>query len=406
MSLIDTRLTQEQKAQLLPLRNITGSVNVPVLKLSPKFLAQIAYYHHKSGNIEWSGPLMYSREGVSNLDDLLIQGENKTMELTVHEILLADIGTSGYTSYTLDDQEIQGRIMDYQMEGMHMGLCHTHHNMKTFFSGTDNEELQENTPNHKMYLSLIVNFSDGGSYSARICSVNTEKIALSEALKGRNITSDQTLDLDTIFIENKVIDYIDLNIQYDLDELSIERYSRIVDAKQAARSIPMHHTTGSYPMYNRYLERDFTSRYGNFVNKGLDMVRGKLLDFIFYLTTVDFDVKSKDIDMKALHKAFAEVEDYNKVNLDIVEGNFCNIPDYVIEMVWGDDKPGFTVDEDQILEVMEEAQTIVKKEFSKYKKINSIFKDSVKYWKDQATLIDKEDSVNPFDYRNQLELWD
>jgi len=406
MSLIDTRLTQEQKAQLLPLRNITGSVNVPVLKLSPKFLAQIAYYHHKSGNIEWSGPLMYSREGVSNLEDLLTQGENKTMELTVHEILLADIGTSGYTSYTLDDQEIQGRIMDYQMEGMHMGLCHTHHNMKTFFSGTDNEELQENTPNHKMYLSLIVNFSDGGSYSARICSVNTEKIALSEALKGKNITSDQTVDLATIFIENKVIDYIDLNIQYDLDELSIERYSRIVDAKQAARAIPTYPGAGSYPTYNKYLERDFTSRYGNFVNKGLDMVRGKLLDFIFYLTTVDFDVKSKDIDMKALHKAFAEVEDYNKVNLDIVEGNFANIPDYVIEMVWGDDKPGFTVDEDQILEVMEEAQTIVKREFSKYKKINSIFKDSVKYWKDQATLVDKEDSVNPFDLKDQLQLWD
>lgn len=404
MSLTETKLTQQQKTLLLPLRNITGLVNVPVLKLSPKFLAQIAYYHHKSGNIEWSGPLMYSREGVSNLDDLLIQGENKTMGLTVHEILLADIGTSGYTSYTLDDQEIQGRVMDYQMEGMHMGLCHTHHNMKTFFSGTDNEELQENTPNHKMYLSLIVNFSDGGSYSARICSVNTEKITLSEALKGKNITSEQTLDLDNIFIENKVIDYIDLNIQYDLDELSIERYSRIVDAKQAAKNI---RTESNFsPMYNKYLERDFTSRFGNIANRGLAMTRGKLLDFIFYLTTVDFDVKSKDIDMKALHKAFTEVEDYNKVNLDIVEGNFCNIPDYVIEMVWGDDKPGFAVDEDQILEVMEEAQTIVKKEFSKYKKINSIFKDAVKYWKDQAALVNEDDALNPFDYRNQLQIWD
>jgi len=276
--------------------------------------------------------------------------------------------------------------------------------MKTFFSGTDNEELQENTPNHKMYLSLIVNFSDGGSYSARICSVNTEKITLSEALKGKNITSEQTLDLDNIFIENKVIDYIDLNIQYDLDELSIERYSRIVDAKQAVKNI---RTESNFsPMYNKYLERDFTSRFGNIANRGLAMTRGKLLDFIFYLTTVDFDVKSKDIDMKALHKAFTEVEDYNKVNLDIVEGNFCNIPDYVIEMVWGDDKPGFAVDEDQILEVMEEAQTIVKKEFSKYKKINSIFKDAVKYWKDQAALVNEDDALNPFDYINQLQLWD
>lgn len=124
MSIIST--TESKRESLLPLKDITDLVNVPSLILSEKVIAQISYYHHKVKGSEWSGPLIYSRTGADDLLKLFKDGNNETMELRAEDILIADIGTPGYTSYKLDSPALMSKVMDYQLDGKHLAHCHTH----------------------------------------------------------------------------------------------------------------------------------------------------------------------------------------------------------------------------------------------------------------------------------------
>jgi hypothetical protein len=69
---------------------------------------------------------------------------------------LLDKGTTGFTEYNFDS-----RVVSYMTEmdyfNLKIGHCHSHHEMKTFFSGTDMSELNDNSEFIKPYLSLIVN---------------------------------------------------------------------------------------------------------------------------------------------------------------------------------------------------------------------------------------------------------
>ena len=70
-----------------------------------------------------------------------------------------DIGSGAYTEYDLDKS-----LMSYMMKknldlgvNCFMGHVHSHHNMKVYFSVTDEDELCINAPQHNAYLSIIVN---------------------------------------------------------------------------------------------------------------------------------------------------------------------------------------------------------------------------------------------------------
>jgi hypothetical protein len=99
---------------------------------------------------------------------------NKPEKLKLHieDILPLDKGTTGFTSYEFDE-----RFIDYLMEdpevrmGWKVGHVHSHHNMRTFFSGTDEQELMDNCPQHNFYLSLIVNNRD--EFEARVAIYST-----------------------------------------------------------------------------------------------------------------------------------------------------------------------------------------------------------------------------------------
>jgi len=109
-----------------PLKDITSLVNVPKLILSKELISQIFTYHVAVKGKEWSGPLIYSRTGADSVKDLYKNGANKEMELKGIEFLLADIGSAGGTDYELNDPEILSDLMDYQLNGNHAGLIHTH----------------------------------------------------------------------------------------------------------------------------------------------------------------------------------------------------------------------------------------------------------------------------------------
>lgn len=121
---------------------------------------EIDWLHFNVKDKEWSGILLYEHiEG--DLDD------PESIVIKAHKLVLMDIGNATYTAATLDSDDIM-KVYDSMPEGVNykMGLIHTHHNMSTFFSGTDKEELQDTAPLHNYYVSLIVNYA--GTYSCRI----------------------------------------------------------------------------------------------------------------------------------------------------------------------------------------------------------------------------------------------
>lgn len=66
-------------------------------------------------------------------------------------------GSSAYTEYEFGEDFIKYRMAHPESLEWEVGNCHSHNNMQTFFSGTDMNDLQENSLSNNYYLSLIVN---------------------------------------------------------------------------------------------------------------------------------------------------------------------------------------------------------------------------------------------------------
>lgn len=112
-------------------------------------LEQIKHLCSVISTVEWSGCLFYSIDGSIK--------DPKNMVITLKDILPLDKGSSGFTSYEIDNRYVEYLMDDEERLEWHVGHIHSHHNMAVFFSGTDTEELHENSENHNLYLSLIVN---------------------------------------------------------------------------------------------------------------------------------------------------------------------------------------------------------------------------------------------------------
>lgn len=99
--------------------------------------------------VEWSGVLFYKVKGSIT--------KPETFECIITDILPMDMGTSAYTEYEFD-QDIADYIEeDDERFDWKIGHIHSHNTMRTYFSGTDMSELNDNSEFHNYYLSLIVN---------------------------------------------------------------------------------------------------------------------------------------------------------------------------------------------------------------------------------------------------------
>lgn len=225
------------------------------MKISSDLLTKIRYLHRNIKRKEWSGPLVYKIESgkINNPENLVISAEN---------LFLMDIGTAGSTSFEMD-QDSTVMMFDHfpqLSEGTHRtGLIHSHHDMKSFFSGTDDSELADNTASHNMYLSLIVNYDE--EFVARV--------AFTVKSKDKVITSLSYTDIDDTVIERdfedeeekEFIGYYDCDIQLDavsIDENFINRYEELSKP-------PMQITTNPDHRWNGYLGLDTNGR-GDYYN--------------------------------------------------------------------------------------------------------------------------------------------
>jgi len=123
-------------------------LKVPII-MSEEILNKIKYLCRNINKDEWSGALFYSIEGSIK--------EPLTFKIKLEDILPLDKGTSSYTEYELDDRYLDYLMEDEKRMNWYVGHIHSHNTMAVFFSGTDMAELNDNSPSHNFYLSLIVN---------------------------------------------------------------------------------------------------------------------------------------------------------------------------------------------------------------------------------------------------------
>jgi hypothetical protein len=139
-----------QKSAHIRYENITLK-GEPVVHLSSTVWDKIKYLCKNINTVEWSGSIFYRF-----ISDNPTLSDVTTLDIEVVDIIPLDKGTTGFTEYNFDS-----RVVSYMTEmdyfDLKIGHCHSHHEMKTFFSGTDMSELNDNSEFIKPYLSLIVN---------------------------------------------------------------------------------------------------------------------------------------------------------------------------------------------------------------------------------------------------------
>ena len=112
--------------------------------------------------------------------------------------------------------------------------------MGAFFSGTDDQELIDNAVNHQIYLSLIVNYANGGSYVARIAWAGKieRKIQQYENhffnfFKKKNSVKRKVEEIET----EDVIFYTDIPIEYLVDNKLKSKYEELSEVKTFTSTI-------------------------------------------------------------------------------------------------------------------------------------------------------------------------
>ena len=116
--------------------------------------------------VEWSGVLFYTTEGsIKN---------PTTFKITLKDILPMHVGDMHSTEYQLDAKFIDFIEEDFDVRATwQVGHIHSHHCMRTFFSGVDNDELYGNSISHNYYLSFITNnYLD---FQAKVAFTSTAK---------------------------------------------------------------------------------------------------------------------------------------------------------------------------------------------------------------------------------------
>lgn len=181
--------------------------------------AQIAYLHNKHQNVEWCGMLFYDFE-EGNMEDV------SNLVVRAKRLYLIDVGTAGFTGGDLDE-----KLLDFYDEypetmNMRMGFIHTHHGMSTFFSGTDMQELHDNTDKYNFYLSLIVNHTS--VYCAKIATIGTGENTVKYTFPGDDgaepIVNEFSKEVSGMFT-------FDAEIEFDVNDYFKERYDEVKPAQ-------------------------------------------------------------------------------------------------------------------------------------------------------------------------------
>jgi len=166
---------QESRINLVKYEGLLKLGEIKV-EYSSLFIPMWKFLCIQYSEVEWSGILQFTLKG-----DVKKGLENCT--ITLNEIFPMNVGTTSYTEYAFDSQAtrwLNNKLKDpvfleSKSKGEAIeGHIHSHNNMKVFFSGTDDRELYDNTPEYNLYLSIIVN--NAGDITGRLCTTVTSEM--------------------------------------------------------------------------------------------------------------------------------------------------------------------------------------------------------------------------------------
>lgn len=198
-----------------------------------EFLDKVKFLCKMIPKVEWSGVLFYEVKGSIKRPD--------KMKLICKDILLMDKGSSAYTEYTFNEDVVAHQMENPELLEYRIGHIHSHNTMSTFFSGTDMSELNDNSPNHNFYFSLIVNnFMDTCAKVSFVGEANVENIKYSckdekgelYYIPGGSITKEVLFiyDCDVFMKEDKITVNQDFVRRFN----EIEKQADIKAAQKAA----------------------------------------------------------------------------------------------------------------------------------------------------------------------------
>lgn len=179
------------------------------LIIDKELQSQIADLHSKHEGVEWCGMLFYDIE-EGDFKDI------SKMKVRAKRLYLIDVGSAGYTEGELDEKLLDFYDAYPETMNMRMGFLHTHHSMGAFFSGTDMQELHDNTDKYNFYLSLIVNHKS--KYCAKIATIGTTKFTIPGDDPDNPIESENS---------HKVMLTYNADIRFDVSDYFEERYEEV-----------------------------------------------------------------------------------------------------------------------------------------------------------------------------------
>lgn len=282
------------------------------MTISELLFKKIQYLCSKINSVEWSGVLFWKYEGqLENLSSFKIEGV---------DIFPMQKGTQAYTEFTFDE-----KVFDYQMNNDLMeckyGLIHSHNNMATFFSGTDNEELQENAPNHNCYLSLIVN------NRMEMCA----RLAIQGTIESTNRVFNFTNpDGDAFSVQQEsnkkeVIFYHDCDILKPIsfidEEDFIKRVTSICEVKPIPVSVTKTFTAGDSDIVEKFLVTYFGGTKKDTLDDILASLKSTSKCSIYHLLgeakkNRSFKIKTNEDEVEFLEEVLDTLNPYEYDNLE------------------------------------------------------------------------------------------
>lgn len=136
------------------MENITSQYK-HTLVLSKKVEDKIRVLCSKFPNREWSGVLFTEYEGTFE----------EGLTITAVDLYPINLGNTTFTEYEFTP-ELTSYMIDNDLLDFRTDIIHSHHTMKTFFSGTDTNTLTSECLERNVLTSLIVN--NAGEYTAKI----------------------------------------------------------------------------------------------------------------------------------------------------------------------------------------------------------------------------------------------
>jgi len=222
--------TNSFQKSTLNYKNITLK-GEPMVHLSDTVWNKIQFLCKKINQVEWSGCIFYKF-----LSEDATLSDTSTLTIKVMDLIPLDKGSAGFTEYNFDE-----RVLTYMTEmdyfDLKIGHIHSHHNMKTFFSGTDMSELNDNSEFIKPYLSLIVNNHQEFSCKLGFRVQSQPAIYQYQDVNGEWTKMTSKEDADTITVAAYDCKVYPPVVKYDVDDKFMSQFEQIMKPKTMPKRV-------------------------------------------------------------------------------------------------------------------------------------------------------------------------